>query len=47
METYRDILIRQVDTLQGYYDECFLASGHIKGHEVNSNGEKGKVLPIS
>ena len=38
METYRDILIRQVDTLQGFFDACASAAANIRGREVNANG---------
>lgn len=39
METYRDILIRQVDTLQGFFDACASAAANIRGREVNANGD--------
>ena len=39
METYRDILVRQVDTLQGYFDTCASKVATIKGREVNGNGK--------
>lgn len=38
METYRDILIRQVDTLQGFFDACATAAASIRVREVNANG---------
>lgn len=38
METYRDILIRQVDALQGFFDACATASASIRDREVNANG---------
>ena len=38
METYRDILIRQVDTLQGFFDACASAAASIRVREVNANG---------
>ena len=38
METYRDILIRQVDALQGFFDACATAAASIRDREVNANG---------
>ena len=38
METYRDILVRQVDTLQGFFDGCAVAAASIRVREVNANG---------
>lgn len=35
METFRDILCRQVDTLQGYFDSCAdgaTSEGSMDGH---------------
>ena len=39
METYRDILVRQVETLQGYFDTCISAMATVKDREVNGNGK--------
>lgn len=39
METYRDILVRQVETLQGYFDTCNSAMASVKDREVNGNGK--------
>lgn len=33
METFRDILARQVDTLQSYFDACAAALNHNGEHE--------------
>lgn len=38
METYRDILVRQVDTLQAYFDACATSTASKKDREVNANG---------
>ena len=39
METFRDILCRQVDTLQRYFDNC--ASGD---HRDEYHRDKGEIL---
>ena len=39
METYRDILIRQVDTLQRFFDACSEAASSKKDREVRFNGK--------
>jgi len=38
METYRDILIRQIDTLQGFFDACSEVATSKKDGEVGFNG---------
>lgn len=37
IETYRDILIKQIDILQGFFDACVTAAATIKEQEVNTN----------
>ena len=46
METYRDILIRQVDTLQGFFDACATAAASIRVREVNANGNTTLTVPL-
>ena len=36
METFRDILCRQVDTLQSYFDACASALAHYSAHRADS-----------
>ncbi len=47
METYRDILIRQVDTLQGFFDACATAAASIRVREVNANGTWAAFCKLS
>lgn len=48
METYRDILVRQIDTLQGFFDACAASAASIKEREINANGEPTlKITEVS
>lgn len=50
METFRDILCRQVDTLQGYFDACSealsvlqMSSVHDRDYSVDADGHDGSM----
>ncbi|XP_069997920.1 ceramide transfer protein [Penaeus vannamei] len=41
IDTYRDILIRQMETLQSYFDACAETYKDIKNNEATCNGHEG------